>query len=44
MMRSSVVLPAPFGPTQRGLGAVADPEGDVVQQRPAVRQREGDAR
>ena len=38
MIRSRVVLPVPFGPIERGLGALADPEGDLVEQRPPVGQ------
>ncbi len=37
--RSNVVLPAPFGPDQRGDDAVANPEGDVIEQDPAIGQR-----
>ena len=35
MIRSSVVLPAPFAPTSAAR-ALADPERDVVQQHPPV--------
>ena len=37
--RSSVVLPAPFGPTRAATTPSPDPEGDVVQQDPAIGQR-----
>ena len=37
MIRSSVVLPGAVGADQRDLGALADPERDVVEQHPPVR-------
>ncbi len=38
MIRSRVVLPDPFGPDQGDDRPLADPEGHVVQQHPAVGQ------